>query len=44
MNRNQAKKFYPILQAFAEGKVIERRTRTWEFNKGWQYSTNWEKT
>lgn len=27
MNRNQAKKFYPILQAFAEGKVIERRTK-----------------
>ena len=44
MNRNQAKKFYPILQAFAEGKVIERRTRTWELNKGWQYSTNWGKT
>lgn len=44
MNRNQAKKFYPILQAFVEGKVIERRTRTWELNKGWQYSTNWEKT
>lgn len=44
MDRNQAKKFYPILQAFAEGKVIECRTRTWELNKGWQYSTNWEKT
>lgn len=44
MNRNQAKKFYPILQAFAEGKVIECRTRTWELNKGWQYSTNWKKT
>lgn len=44
MNRNQAKKFYPILQAFAEGKVIERRTRTWELNKGWKYSTTWEKT
>ena len=27
MNRNQAKKFYPILQAFAEGKVIECRTK-----------------
>lgn len=25
MNRNQAKEFYPILQAFAEGKVIETR-------------------
>lgn len=44
MNRKQAKEFYPILQAYAEGKVIERRTRTWELNKGWQYSTNWEKT
>lgn len=27
MNRNQAKEFYPILQAFAEGKVIECRTK-----------------
>ena len=27
MNRNQAKKFYPILQAFAEGRVIECRTK-----------------
>lgn len=27
MNRNQAKKFYPILQAYAEGKVIECRTK-----------------
>lgn len=44
MNRNQAKEFYPILQAFAEGKVIECRTRTWELNKGWQYSTTWKKT
>lgn len=26
MDRNQAKKFYPILQAYAEGKVIETRT------------------
>lgn len=43
MDRNQAKEFYPILQAFAGGKVIECRNRTWEFNKGWQYSTNWEK-
>ena len=25
MDRNQAKVFYPILQAFAEGKVIESR-------------------
>lgn len=28
MDRNQAKEFYPILQAFAEGKVIETRTDT----------------
>ena len=27
MNRNQAKEFYPILQAFVEGKVIECRTK-----------------
>ena len=26
MNRIEAKEFYPILQAFAEGKVIETRT------------------
>lgn len=44
MNRNQAKEFYPIMQAFAEGEVIECRTRTWELNKGWQYSTNWKET
>ena len=44
MNRNQAKEFYPIMQAFAEGKTIERRTRSWELNKGWQYSTTWKET
>ena len=27
MDRNQAKEFYTILQAFAEGKVIECRTK-----------------
>ena len=27
MDRNQAKVFYPILQAFAEGKAIECRTK-----------------
>ena len=27
MDRNQAKEFYPILQAFAEGKVIQSRTK-----------------
>ena len=44
MDRNQAKKFYPILQAFAEGKAIECRTRVWELNKGWKYSTTWKET
>ena len=27
MDRNQAKEFYPIMQAFAEGKIIETRTK-----------------
>lgn len=27
MNRIEAKEFYPILQAYAEGKVIESRTK-----------------
>lgn len=27
MDRNQAKEFYPIMQAYAEGKVIECRTK-----------------
>lgn len=27
MDRNQAKEFYPILQAYAEGSVIECRTK-----------------
>lgn len=27
MDRNQAKEFYQILQAFAEGRVIECRTK-----------------
>lgn len=27
MNRNQAKEFYPVLQAYAEGRVIECRTK-----------------
>ena len=27
MDRNQAKEFYPILQAYAEGRVIESRTK-----------------
>lgn len=27
MDRNQAKEFYPILQAFAKGRIIECRTK-----------------
>lgn len=27
MDRNQAKEFYPILQAYAEGEIIECRTK-----------------
>lgn len=28
MTREESKEFYPILQAYAEGKVIECRTKT----------------
>ena len=34
MNRNQAKEFYPILQAFAEGKTIETRRKPTTDNNG----------
>lgn len=34
MNRNQAKEFYPILQAFAEGKIIETRRKPTADNNG----------
>lgn len=34
MDRNQAKKFYPILQAFAEGKTIETRRKPTTDNNG----------
>lgn len=27
MNRIEAKEFYPIMQAFAEGRIIECRTK-----------------
>lgn len=48
MNRNQAKEFYPILQAFAEGKPIQSRyikgdTSLWyddedlSFDDGFEY-------
>ena len=41
MNRNQAKEFYPILQAFAEGKAIECRTKPSALSKSWQGMNNW---
>lgn len=40
MDRNQAKEFYPILQAFAEGKVIECRTKP-SFIEGTDVPNDW---
>ena len=46
MDRNQAKEFYPILQAFAEGKTIETRRKPTTDNNGvtkdgWFEFNNW---
>ena len=41
MDRNQAKEFYPILQAFAEGKVIECRTKPSALSKSWRGMNDW---
>ena len=41
MDRNQAKEFYPILQAFAEGGVIECRTKPSALSKSWQDMNEW---
>ena len=41
MDRNQAKEFYPILQAFAEGKVIECRTKPSALSKSWRDMNDW---
>ena len=41
MDRNQAKEFYPILQAFAEGKVIETRTDPNVVGKGSDILNDW---
>lgn len=41
MNRIEAKEFYPILQAFAEGKVIESRTKPSALSKSWQDMNEW---
>ncbi len=41
MDRKQAKEFYPILQAFAEGKVIETRTDPNVVGKGLKDLNYW---
>lgn len=41
MNRIEAKEFYPILQAFAEGKVIETRTDPNVVGKGLEDLNDW---
>lgn len=41
MDRNQAKEFYPILQAYAEGRVIECRTKPSALSKSWQDMNDW---
>lgn len=41
MDRNQAKEFYPILQAFVEGKVIEARTDPNVVGKGLEDFNDW---
>ena len=43
MDRNQAKEFYPILQAFAEGRVIECRTKP-SFIEGIDVPNEWQET
>lgn len=41
MDRKQAKEFFPIMQAFAEGKTIECRTRPSALSKNWQDMNDW---
>ena len=41
MDRKQAKEFYPFLKAFAEGKVIECRTKPSALSKSWQDMNEW---
>ena len=41
MTREESKAFYPILQAFAEGKVIECRTKPSALSKSWQDMNDW---
>ena len=44
MSNKEVAKLMPIIQAFLEGRTIERKTRSWEFNKGWRDVTQWEET
>lgn len=41
MTREESKAFYPILQAYAEGKVIECRTKPSALSKSWQDMNEW---
>ena len=41
MTREEAKEFFPIMQAFAEGKVIECRTKPSALSKSWQDMNEW---
>ena len=41
MTREESKAFYPILQAFAEGKVIECRTKPSALSKSRQDMNEW---
>lgn len=41
MDRNQTKKFLLILQAFAEGEIIECRTKSKTLSKGRQDKNEW---
>lgn len=41
MTKEEAKEFYPILQAYAEGKVIECRTKPSALSKSWRDMNDW---
>lgn len=41
MTREEAKEFYSILQAYAEGRVIECRTKPSVLSKSWQDMNEW---
>ena len=41
MTREKVKEMLPILQAYAEGKVIECRTKPSALSKSWQGMNDW---